>query len=65
MTNQIVHSQYFTPSYAAKLIYKHYFSDLTSSDVVLEPTCGDGAFLSVIPIDIQAFGVEIDPVIKG
>ncbi len=38
-----------------------FFGDLDSSDIVLEPSCGRGSFLTAIPQEIQAFGVEIDP----
>jgi site-specific DNA-methyltransferase (adenine-specific) len=31
----------------------------------LEPTCGDGAILGQIPADVEAFGVEIDPVLAA
>lgn len=34
---------------------------LNKNDKVLEPSCGDGAFLKVIPTEIEAVGVEIDP----
>lgn len=56
-------SQYMTPEWAAELIVDTFFADLTRSDVVLEPTCGRGAFLGAIPTRVNAFGVEIDPIL--
>lgn len=53
--------QFFTPGWLAELIVGHYFADLRPGDTVLEPTCGDGAFLSALPDGIQGIGVEIDP----
>lgn len=55
--------QYLTPAWVADELVKRYFGDLTSSDVVIEPTCGDGAFLGAIPAHVQAIGVEIDLVL--
>ncbi len=55
-------NQYFTPSWAAELLVRRHFADLTSKDVVAEPSCGDGRFLMAIPPHVDAFGVEIDPV---
>ena len=54
-------SQWMTPEWAAIELVERYFGGLTSSDRVLEPSCGDGAFLRAIPRDVPAFGVEIDP----
>jgi len=53
--------QYFTPAWAAELLVKRNFGDLTQRDTVCEPSCGDGRFLMAIPSDVGAFGVEIDP----
>ncbi|HEU0198564.1 MAG TPA: hypothetical protein VFQ88_15300 [Nevskiaceae bacterium] len=53
--------QWMTPVWAAQELVGTYFGDLTSADCVLEPSCGKGAFLSSIPSDVPAFGVEIDP----
>lgn len=52
--------QWFTPVWAAKALVATYFNDLTKDDVVVEPSCGSGNFLTAIPSDIPAFGVEID-----
>jgi len=54
-------NQYMTPLWAAEALVEHYFPGLTSSDLVLEPSCGDGAFLAALPSDVPALGVEIDP----
>ena len=53
--------QYFTPVWAAEQLVECFFSDLRAGDVAIEPTCGDGRFLQVIPDNVHAFGVEIDP----
>lgn len=54
-------SQFFTPLWLAEMIVERYFGNLDSNDVVLEPSCGQGAFLRAIPNDVFAYGVEIDP----
>ncbi len=53
--------QFFTPAWAAELLVRRHFADLTEADTVLEPSCGDGRFLMAIPQHVDAFGVEIDP----
>lgn len=53
--------QYFTPAWAAELLVRRHFGELTSRDTVLEPACGDGRFLMAIPGSVDAYGVEIDP----
>lgn len=53
--------QWFTPVWAAEILFETHFSDLTSSDIVLEPTCGTGSFLKAIPDHIPAYGIELDP----
>jgi type I restriction-modification system DNA methylase subunit len=53
--------QYMTPDWAAEALVDRYFSDLGESDLVLEPSCGRGAFLRALPAHVQALGVEIDP----
>jgi site-specific DNA-methyltransferase (adenine-specific) len=52
--------QWFTPVWAAKALFAAHFGDLTDEDVVVEPTCGSGNFLTALPREISAFGVEID-----
>lgn len=49
-----------TPTWAAEQLVEHYYSDLSSADLVLEPTCGEGHFLDVIPQHVAAIGVELD-----
>lgn len=53
-------SQWMTPEWAATLIVERYFADLSSHDLVLEPSCGLGSFLKAIPPHVPAVGVEID-----
>lgn len=53
-------NQFFTPFWAAEAIVNNYFPGLGSSDLVIEPTCGTGAFLSAIPQTVPAIGIEID-----
>lgn len=53
--------QYMTPFWAAEALVQRHFSDLTSNDVVVEPTCGTGSFLKAVPSSIPAIGIEIDP----
>lgn len=56
-------NQFFTPTWAAELLVQRHFSDLAHGDVVCEPSCGDGRFLMAIPEYVDAYGVEIDPVV--
>lgn len=58
-------AQWFTPARAASCIVDLYFSNLSSSDLVVEPSCGAGAFLRAIPEHVPAIGVEIDPMIAA
>ncbi len=53
--------QWFTPAWAAEALIERHFPGLGRSDCVIEPSCGDGAFLQAIPADVEAVGVEIDP----
>lgn len=56
--------QWFTPRWAAELLAADALKGL--GDVgVIEPSCGDGAFLSAIPDHLDAVGVEIDPVVAA
>jgi hypothetical protein len=52
--------QYFTPEWAAAELVHTFFPDLGKDDVVIEPSCGRGAFLKAIPLEVEAVGVEID-----
>lgn len=60
-TGDVNLSQYFTPQWAAEALVEQFFPSLKSADLVLEPSCGQGAFLQAIPADIPAIGVEVDP----
>jgi hypothetical protein len=53
---------YQTPTWAAEALVERYFADLDSSDTVVEPSCGEGHFLEVIPREVTAVGIELDPV---
>jgi hypothetical protein len=53
--------QYWTPEWAAIELVEKFFPHLSASDLVLEPSCGLGAFLKAIPGEIPAIGVELDP----
>lgn len=50
-----------TPVFAAELIRAEFFPDLSEADIVLEPSCGYGAFLRAIPNAVPAIGIELDP----
>src|SRR3546814_12503078 len=54
--------QYPTPGWVAQALVERHFARLSSEDKVVEPSCGPGSFLSVIPSDLFAVSVEIDPV---
>lgn len=54
--------QWFTPAWAAEAIIEQEFGWLRAGHRVLEPSCGDGAFLVAIPPEVDAIGVDIDPV---
>lgn len=54
-------SQFFTPVWAAEILFTQHFSHLTEKDLVWEPSCGEGSFLSSIPKHISAIGSDIDP----
>ena len=58
-------SQWMTPAWAARELWKAFFADLGPRDLVLEPTCGDGRMLAAVPADIPAVGVEIDPLLAA
>lgn len=55
--------QFFTPEWSAEAIVEHFFPDLSASDTVIEPSCGPGAFLKAVPAHVNAYGVEIDPIL--
>lgn len=54
--------QWFTPSWGAEQIIEQEFSWIAAGARVVEPSCGDGAFLCAMPEAWSATGVEIDPV---
>lgn len=55
--------QFFTPLWVAEALVERHFPDLDADDLVVEPSCGYGAFLAAIPQNVQAVGVEIDPLV--
>lgn len=55
--------QFFTPIWVAQALLERHFPNLDCADLVIEPTCGTGAFLSAIPSGVPALGVEIDPLV--
>jgi site-specific DNA-methyltransferase (adenine-specific) len=55
--------QFFTPSWAAQRLVETCYPELGRNHVVIEPTCGKGAFIKAIPDNVQAYGIEIDPVL--
>lgn len=54
--------QYMTPAWAARELWGIYFPHIGPGKTVIEPTCGDGRMLQAIPPDVDAYGIEIDPV---
>jgi site-specific DNA-methyltransferase (adenine-specific) len=52
--------QFFTPAWVAEALIERHFPRLDCADLVLEPTCGKGAFLQALPRSVPAIGVEID-----
>lgn len=52
--------QYPTPVWVAEALVERHFSRLDASDLVIEPSCGPGAFLQALPAHVPALGVEID-----
>jgi hypothetical protein len=53
--------QFPTPVWFAERVVDRYFPALDRSDLVLEPSCGAGAFLHALPAHVPAVGVEWDP----
>lgn len=53
-------SQWFTPGWAAELLIEDALQGLGKVSII-EPSCGEGAFLAAIPKAYEAIGVEIDP----
>jgi len=55
--------QWLTQRWVCEEIVLRKFPELRRGHVVLEPSCGDGRFLLALPDDVEAVGVEIDPVL--
>lgn len=53
--------QYMTPEWAGEELVREFFPDLTPRDMVIEPSCGRGAFIKAIPEYVPCIGVELDP----
>jgi predicted RNA methylase len=57
--------QYQTPLWAAEALTEIFLEELSRRGKkhgrILEPSCGLGAFLRVLPEDCNAYGIEIDP----
>lgn len=51
---------YQTPVWVCEELVSSRYPWLSSSDRVLEPTCGEGHWLQVIPDDVPAIGIEVD-----
>lgn len=54
-------SQYFTPRWAAEILYDAHFSHLGSNDLLWEPTCGTGNIIASVPLNVPCIGTELDP----
>lgn len=52
--------QYMTPEWVAEALLERYYPGLGICDQVVEPSCGEGAFLRALPDQVPALGVEID-----
>jgi len=61
MNQQKLLGQFPTPVWVADALYRLHFSDLKKGDVLLEPGCGKGHFLQVVPPEVEAIGIEVDP----
>lgn len=51
--------QYPTPVWVAEALVERHFAYLEAGDMVIEPSCGPGSFLSAFPDNVPAIGVEI------
>lgn len=54
-----------TPDWMAEELVAGFFPDLSMFDTVIEPSCGQGAFLRALPANVPAIGVEIDPALAA
>ncbi len=55
------HGQFFTPAWAAEILYDAHMAHLTEKDLLWEPMAGTGNMLAAVPAHVPAFGTEIDP----
>jgi site-specific DNA-methyltransferase (adenine-specific) len=53
--------QHDTPQWAAELIVAQKMGHLKPGDLVLEPGCGEGRFLTALPPGVRGLGIELDP----
>ena len=53
--------QWMTPSWAAQAIVEHALPSFEDGAVVIEPSCGIGRFLDVLPERYRNIGIELDP----
>jgi adenine-specific DNA-methyltransferase len=60
LPRQVELHQWFTPAWAAEGIVEQKFGWLRAGHRVIEPSCGDGAFLCALPQEVDVLGVEID-----
>ncbi|MEB6663817.1 class I SAM-dependent methyltransferase [Achromobacter ruhlandii] len=61
MTLRDTLDQYFTPEWVAQALVERFYPGLGLWDQVIEPACGEGAFLRALPAPVPVLGVEIDP----
>lgn len=61
MTQRAALGQFFTPEWVAQALIERFHPGLGMWDQVVEPACGEGAFLRALPSAVPALGVEIDP----
>jgi len=53
--------QWMTPSWVAQAIVEHALPSFEDNAVVIEPSCGIGRFLDVLPQRYRNIGIEVDP----
>ena len=53
--------QWMTPSWAAQAIVEHALPSFRDGAIVIEPSCGIGRFLDVLPTRYRNIGIEVDP----
>lgn len=54
------HKFFPTPGWLAQLLVERHFPHLGAGDVVVDAGCGTGEFLTAVPPEIDAYGIEID-----